>query len=168
MIMKFKSIMSVVTSLAMLLGVADAVAQAPVTGGNPGIVMAGSQNYSQLPKKARSFIEKHFKNVGVRACEQYFAKGKYEVELMNGVDIEFNMKGEVIEIDAPDNNTLPSAVVKDVMHAKAYGRLEKDGLSNRVESIEFNRKKVCEVELSIPDPDTYLFDANGVFLAIED
>lgn len=37
-----------------------------------------------------------------------------------------------------------------------------------VESVEFNRGKVYEVELNIPGPDTYVFDLNGVFLAIED
>lgn len=167
--MKIKSILSGIVSLAILFGAADAVAQAPINnGGNPGIVMSGSQNYSQLPSKARSFIEKHFKNIGVRSCEKYFAKGKYEVELLNGIDIEFNSKGEVTEIDAADNTTLPATVVKDVMHHKAYSRLEKDGLVNNVESIEFNRKKVCSVELSIPDPDTYLFDVNGMFIALED
>lgn len=167
--MKFRNLISGMASLAILFGAADAVAQVPMNyGGNPGIVMAGSADYSQLPKKAQAFIEKHFKNVGVRTCEKYYAKGKFEVELQNGIDLEFNTKGELVEIDAPDNSLLPVTVVKDVMPRKAYERLEKDGYSGNVESIELNRGKVYEVDLNIPGPDTYVFDIDGVFLAIED
>lgn len=167
--MKFKRLMSVTASLALLLGGATVVAQVPVNvGGNPGIVMAGSENYSQLPEKARAFIEKHFKDTGIRKCEKYFAKGRYEVELSNGVDLEFNTDGNLIEIDAPGDMRLPVAVVKDVLPSKAYERLVKDGFNAMVESVEFNRGKVYEVELNIPGPDTYVFDINGVFLAIED
>lgn len=167
--MKLTHLISGLASLVILLGAADATAQAPVNMGvTPGIAMSGSANYSQLPKKAQAFIEKHFKGVGVRTCEKYFAKGKYEVELVNGIDLEFNTKGELTEIDAPDNTLLPVAVVKDIMPRKAFERLEKDGLTGAVESIKLNRGKVYEVELNITDPDTYVFDLDGVFLAIED
>lgn len=167
--MKLKALISGIASLAILSGAAGAVAQVPLgNGGNPGIVMSGSANYSQLPEKAQAFIEKHFKNIGVQTCEKFFAKGKYEVELRNGVDLEFNTKGDLIEIDAPGNTVLPEAVVKDVMPRKAYERLAKDGLTGMVESIELNRGRVYEVELSIQDPDTYVFDIDGVFMAIED
>lgn len=156
-------------SLALMSGGAVAVAQVPIgNGGNPGIVVAGSQSYSQLPEKARSFIEKHFKDTGVRTCEKYFAKGKYEVELSNGIDLEFDSDGNILEVDAPGKMMLPASVVKDMLPQKAYERLAKDGFASMVESVEFNRGKVYEVELSIPGPDTYVFDINGVFLAIED
>lgn len=146
-----------------------AAAQAPAQyDSNPGIVMSGSQNYNKIPQKAKHFIDKHFKGVAVSKCEQYFAKGKYEVELANGVDIEFNTKGDVIEVDAPDNTFLATAVVKDLLHHSAYSRLEKDGLASKVESIEFKKGKAVEVEIGIPDPDTYIFDINGNFIAIED
>lgn len=144
-------------------------AQAPrLNGSNPGIVMAGSQNYESIPSKAKHFVEKHFKGVGITKCEQYFAKGKYEVELSNGVDIEFNTKGEVTEVDAPDNAFLPTSVVRDLLHRSAYSHLEKDGLEAKVESIEFKKGKAVEVEVSIPDPDTFIFDIDGNFIAIQD
>lgn len=146
-----------------------AAAQSPAQyGGNPGIVMSGSQNYDKIPRKAKHFIDKHFKGVAVSKCEQYFAKGKYEVELANGVDIEFNTNGDVIEVDAPDNTYLAQAVVKDLLHRSAYSRLEKDGLASKVESVELKKGKAVEVEIDIPDPDTYIFDINGNFIAIED
>lgn len=167
--MKSKSLISGIASMAILFGAAGAVAQAPFnSGGNPGIAIAGSQTYTQLPEKAKTFIQKHFKGVDVRTCEKFFAKGKYEVELANGVDLEFNTQGELVEVDAPDNTVLPLSVIKEVMPRKAFERLEKDGYAGMVESIELNRGKVYEVELNIPGPDTYVFDIDGVFLAIED
>lgn len=140
-----------------------------IAGGGPGIAVAASQNSSKLPKTARSFIQKNFKGVNVTKCVQYFAKNKYEVELSNGVDIDFDNNGKVVEIKAPGRSTLAPSVVKNLLHKNAYRRLEKDGLASKVESIEFkhNRKNV-EVELSIPGPDTYIFDINGTFIAITD
>lgn len=143
-------------------------AEAQIYGGGPGIAIAGSADISQLPAKSQEFIKKHFKDVAVKTCEKFFAKGKYEVELANGVDLEFNTKGEIIEVDAPDNTILAPSVVKDILPHKAYSRLEKDGMTGYVEAIEFNKGKAYEVELSIPDPDTYIFSPEGIFIAIED
>ncbi len=167
--MKLKNIIPAVASCAMFFTAAGMSAQVPnLNGSNPGIAIAGSQNINQIPEKAKAFIEKHFKNVGIKTCERYFAKGKYEVELTDGIDLEFDMEGNLVEIDAPDNTLLPVTVVKEVMPAKAYERLEKDGYSAMVESIELNNGKVYEVELNLAGPDTYIFDIDGVFIAIED
>lgn len=168
--MKLKNLLSGFASLAVLFGAAGyTAAQVPdIVGSNPGIAIAGSQDYTQLPEKAKAFIEKHFKGVDVKTCEKYFAKDKYEIELANGVDLEFNSQGVLTEVDAPDDAVLPVAVVKEIMPGKAFDRLDKDGLSGMVESIELNRGKVYEVELNIPDPDTYVFDLDGVFIAIEE
>lgn len=134
----------------------------------PGIAVAGSQDYDKIPEKARHFIAKHFKGVSVTKCEQYFAEGKYEVELSNGVDIDFNNDGEVLEIDAPDNAVLDPALVKDLLHDTAFHRLAKDGVNSKVESIEFKKGKVVEVEVMIPDPDTYIFVVDGDFIGFDD
>ena len=64
---------------------------------------------------------------------------------------------------------LSSEVVKDVLPGKSFRRLNDAGLASSVESIEFNRRgKAIEVELAINDPDTYIFDLSGNFLAIQD
>lgn len=167
-----RKLVSILAASAFILCAAPSIKageQQPRYVGGPGIVMAGSQNYSKLPKAARSFIEKHFKGVKVTKCEQYFAKNKYEVELANGIDIEFDNSGKVIEIDAPDNSTLAPTVVKEVIHGNAYKRLAKDGLTKNVESVEYDKRgRVVEIEVSIPEPDVYVFDLNGNFIAISD
>lgn len=166
--MNIKKIIPAITALAITISVPSFMAEAQYLNGGPGIAIAGSADVSQLPDKAKSFMKKHFKDVGARTCEQYFAKGKYEVELTNGIDLEFNTKGEIIEVDAPDCTVLPAALVKEILPHKAYSRLEKDGFVNNVESIEFDKGKVYEVELNISDPDTYVFNPEGIFIAIED
>lgn len=166
--MKTKVILSTLASLAMAFATPAFEAQAQFNGGGPGIAMVGSADISQLPDNAKSFINKHFKDIAIRTCEKYFAKGKYEVELVNGIDLDFNMKGEIIEIDAPENSVLSPSVVKDILPHKAYSRLEKDGYINLVESVEFKKGKAYEVELKIANPDTYIFSIDGSFVAIED
>lgn len=166
--MKRSIFLSLTVVAAMVIGGAAVQAEPQNNGGMPGIVMAGSQNYSKLPEKARKFVTKHFKGVQVTKCEEYFAKGKYEVELANGIDIDFNRKGDVVEIDAPDNAYLAASVVKDLVHNGTYGRLVRDGVADKVESIEFKRGKAVEIEVAIPGPDTYVFDINGNFLILED
>lgn len=167
--MKAHLLLSIAAAALIMAGPSASAQGAPqVNNGMPGIVMAGSQNYSKLPEKARKFIEKHFKNATVSKCEQYFAKGTYEVELSDGLDIEFNNKGQVIEIDAPDNAYLNATVVKELLHRGSYDRLAKDGLQDKVESIEFRKGRAVEVEVGIKGPDTYIFDLNGMLIAIED
>lgn len=162
-----KVVIAGLMALFMALGVYGS-AEAQYYGG-PGIVMAGSQQYSSLPEAARQFIEKHFKGEKATKCEQYFAKRKYEVELSNGVDLEFDNQGRLTEIDAPDGKWLSPHVVKGVLHSRSYHRLEKAGLADKVESIEFDKKGLqVEVELDTPGPDTYIFDINGNFIDISD
>ena len=90
--MKTNLLLSLASAAVIMLAGATVTAQAEpqINNGMPGIVMAGSQNYNKIPEKARKFVDKHFKGTAVSKCEQYFAKGKYEVELANGVDIDFN------------------------------------------------------------------------------
>ena len=162
-------LISGVAIVAAIIVPSNLSAQQPYGASNPGIAVAASQNYQQLPEGARKFINRHFKDVGITSTERYFAKGTYEVELANGIDIEFDNKGTVREIDAPDAMVLTSEVVKDLLPRKSFRRLNDAGLASAVEAIEFNRRgKAIEVELAINDPDTYVFDLDGNFLAIQD
>ena len=71
-----------------------------LTGGNPGIVVSGSCEYSQIPEEARNFIHKHFKNNAVAACKRDYNPMEYEVRLDDGTQIEFDEKGHWTEIEA--------------------------------------------------------------------
>ena len=70
--------------------------------GGPGVAVSGASNRANnLPAKAKSFLNKHFRGVQVVKCETFFSRGENDVELSNGIDIEFNKEGRVIEIDHP-------------------------------------------------------------------
>lgn len=167
--MKIYTLMSMATAFAIAVGAADAMAQVPVMeGGNPGIVVSGSQEPVQLPRKASSFIDKHYKDVGIRSCEKNFVKNEYDVTLSNGVEIEFNEHGDILEIDASDRSLLPPAIVKDVIPDRAYHRLAKAGYEKKVESIDLTKDKNYEIDLYIAGPDTFIFDHSGHFLAKQD
>ena len=115
--MKAKGLyLGILTAVAMSAAVPSLTFRAEAQ--TPGIVMAGSENYSGMPKGARRFIDKHFKGVGVKSCERYFAKGTYEVELANGVDIEFDSNGKVKEIDVPKGALLSIDIVKELLPGK--------------------------------------------------
>lgn len=166
--MKARNLLTAFGAAVLFLGIFTAEINAQDMIGGPGIVMSGSENYTKIPAKARSFINKHFKNLGVRSCEKDFLNGSYEVDLVNGIEIKFNKAGNVIEIDAADNSTLPIVVVKDVIHHRAFKHLENNGYANKVKSIEFEKNKACSVELQIPDPDTYQYNKDGIFIGVND
>ena len=156
-------------AVAMMASVAMAqVPSHPIEITTPGIVVAGSYDKAKLPEEAHGFIAKYFPGTSVVKCEQYYAKGKIAVELNTGVDIDFDMKGNPVEVEAPDNATLPREVVKKMLHDTAFARLIADGYADSVESIEIKRGRVVEVSVDKRDPDTYIFDVNGLFIALED
>ncbi len=155
-------------ALMASVAMAQVVPPKPVEISTPGIAIAGSYDQSKLPKEAHEFIAKYFPGTSIVKCEQYYAKGKVEVELNTSVDIDFDLKGNPIEVEAPDNTALPREVVKKMLHDTAFVRLLADGYADKVESIEINRGRIVEVSVIKSKPDTYVFDINGLFIALED
>lgn len=101
-----------------------------------GPVMSGSVEYSTLPKRAHHFIDK----VGssVVSCEKEFSTGEVEVVLSNGIEIEFNKSGHVVEIEAPDNEVLSPDIVKAAVPYNMYHSLKKLALDSEVNSISYD------------------------------
>ncbi|MBD5249926.1 MAG: hypothetical protein HDS56_01955 [Barnesiella sp.] len=163
-----KKLMLAAAAAVMASAVSAQVPSKPVEITSPGIVLAGSYDKTKLPKEAQEFITKYFPGTTVTKCEQYFAKGKISVELNSGVDIDFDTNGNPIEVEAPDHATLSRDVVKRLLHDTAFARLIADGYVDRVESIEIKRGRVVEVSIDKRNPDTYIFDVNGLFIALED
>lgn len=143
-------------------------AQSPALNGGPGIVMSGSMDVDNLPMKAKKFLRKHFNADRIVKCEREYAESRYEVDLRSGVDIEFSNDGDVVEIDAPDRASLPREAVKEVVGHKIFTRLEKDGYADSVESVDFSKGRVVEIEVMKASPDTYVFDLDGNFVVFED
>lgn len=64
-----------------------------------------------LPKAAKSFIQKKFPNAKVEYAER--EHDGFECMLDNGIELEFNRKGEWIKIDGSVRTALPEAVVPE-------------------------------------------------------
>ena len=56
---------------------------------------------NQLPKAAKLYIQNHFKGQRIAYAEIDYDYGrkKYEVKLMNGVELKFDARGNCYEID---------------------------------------------------------------------
>lgn len=119
----------------------------------------------KLPKNARDFISTSFSSVKTEEVKensnwQIWEDEKYEVRLSNGMQLDFDENGDIIEIDSNNNEAipetaLPSTIVSYVKSkhpdAKVVG-WEKQGKGQEVEL-----SNDVEVE----------FDKDGNFLKID-
>lgn len=74
------------------------------TGVGPAI--AGSTDYSKIPSKAKKFLEKHCDGHAVVRCEKNYISGTFSLSLADGIDMEFDAKGNLTSISAPANYSL--------------------------------------------------------------
>ena len=72
---------------------------------------------SQLPQQAITFINAHYQGIGIDDCE--IDGSIYEVEMTNGVDIEFNSAGKIMKIDG-GRHLIESSVLKAILPAATF------------------------------------------------
>ncbi|MDE6541428.1 MAG: PepSY-like domain-containing protein [Muribaculaceae bacterium] len=153
--------LAIMAVLALAPAVAARAQVAP--SGNPGIVVAGSVNDSDLPQAAKDFINKFYPGRTIASVQKNFLRTEYDVRLLNGVELEFNGKGKVTTIEAPGGTVLPDAVVKALLPHKAYRHLADNGLNGYVEEISLDRRGY-EVGLLLENPDEVVYTIEGNFL----
>lgn len=51
--------------------------------------------------------------------------------MADGTEIEFDSKGKILEIDAPDNAVLKPGLVRDLVGRKMYDKLKSNGQANK-------------------------------------
>lgn len=90
-----------------------------------------------MPKKAQKTVERI--GASVTKCDREFMTGKYEVTLSNGIEIEFTSKGEIDEIEAPDNTVLGNDIIKEIVPGHLYDNLKEMKALELVTSIEATR-----------------------------
>ena len=78
-------------------------------------------NANMLPDNAKAFIQKNYASEGYRTCERD-DDGHYDVELRNGVDLEFDANGKLLKIDG-GTRRVSKSVLKQILPAKAYAEL---------------------------------------------
>ena len=78
---------------------------------------------NQLPKAAKVYIHQHFRGQRIAYAEVDYDYGrkKYEVKLMNGVELKFDARGRCYDIDYDDNYYRPRAKhPKGKIHVRVY------------------------------------------------
>lgn len=68
--------------------------------------------------------------------EKDFTPVEYDVVLADGIEIEFDAKGTVMEIDAPDGGVLGADVLKGVVPDKAMKKLKEIGAENLITDVK--------------------------------
>lgn len=123
-------------------------------------------NYEELPQTTQDFIESHFPSVAIKSAEREkdllnFGNGElYEVELANGIKMDFNKAGNLTEIDSHNGEQIPEGVISE----KISAYVSENYKNAHIVGWESKGKKE-EVELS---DDTELeFDINGKFLRVD-
>ena len=126
--------------------------------------MAGdvvTRDVNKLPVAAREMIGKHFSQTKVayiKIEKDLFQTTSYDVKLADGIELEFNSKGEWLEIDCK-NKSVPSTFIKK----KNTKYMNSNG--HKTVKIERNRKGY---ELTLENGLEVDFDQFGGFLKLSD
>lgn len=128
--------------------------------------LIAQNNMNELPETTQEFVKKHFSNEKIKSAEREkdlmnFGNGEmYEVELDNGIKMDFNEAGELTEIESNNDVAIP----KEALPNSISSYVEKNYPNAHVVSWEAD-KNDQEVELS--DGTDLEFDANGKFMRVD-
>ncbi len=158
-----KKILTTLAVFVAIMAAVPSVAQnVPRLNRGVGPMMEGTVAMSQLPKDARKFIDRNFKDARVVKAELDAADSRYEVEFSDGIDLEFDLSGHWTEMDAPDGTTFSAELMKHVLPRKIYKALEKQGVQALVESVETKDYDVHRVKVNAGGRDKkYDIDSKG-------
>lgn len=147
-----------------LMGKAQkAVPDEPIyPGANVGPAVSGSASVKMIPIEGIRFIVENYPKYGIVSMEKEFAPNTYDVKLTDGTEIEFNSKGNVIEIDAAEDQDIPESVIQAILPVKAYNKLKNDGIADNIESIEVV-KGGYKIDVNIPDAEYFYAVEEDVF-----
>lgn len=115
-------------------------------GVGPAINVPIEQNYGTdlrvLPENAQTFINTLFPDVAVADVERDGRDQEYEVRMDNGYEVTFDLDGNWLEVDSPDNAMLSGEMVRqlvpenEVMATLSGDAIVNGGVVNYVEDIE--------------------------------
>lgn len=149
--------------LPMMSSHADAQKTSYYKGVGP--VVAASQSESQLPKKAKKFLDKHFNGIEVTSVNVDYPSQNIDVTLADGGEVEFDAKGEVIEIEAPENEVLSDDLLRSVVSKDVYWDLRHRRLTSMVEGVTHD-KYGYRVELNDNLYDAARYAEDGFLVAL--
>lgn len=150
----------ILSSMVLLFSVSLAVAQD--NGKKAEKHRQAKMDLQELPQEIQDFISQHFEGIAIKSAEQEkdllnFGNGEmYEVELANGIKLDFNKAGQVTEIESKENVAIPQAALPSNIYAYVERNYDAHIVNWEVDSND------QEVELS--DGTDLEFDKSGKFL----
>lgn len=132
-----------------------------------GPVVSGSIDYESLPSKARKFLQKYCDGHAITRCEKEFTSGDFNLTLADGIDMVFDSKGRLIDIEAPESYSLAPVLLKAVVPGKLYNLLDHNGFKSCVERVHHDS---MGYRLEVADPvfGQVCYDPSGVLMLIVD
>ena len=118
--------------------------------------------YDELPAKARQFVTTYFTDAGIAgvAMNKDFMNNSYDLYFTDGRKVEFDKRGEWIEIDC-----VRSAVPTGIVPEKIVEFLKANNQDNYIVKIERD-KNICKIKLD--NGIKAEFDNKGVFIGYDD
>lgn len=126
-----------------------------------------AQEYKNLPKNAKTYIQKHFKgyNITHYENERDFFDVEHKVYVSNNncsYKLEFDKAGNIDNIESLDDRTpLPKSVISVKMSQHVKGKFP------HAQIIEWKKKKNTQV-IELSNDVELVFNNNGDFLRIDD
>ncbi len=118
--------------------------------------------FAELPESAQTFVTTYFNEADIAfiKVEKEGVHNDYEVKLSSGVEIDFNYKGELKEIDCNlqpvPEGIVPQVIVNYVSARFADAFIVKYEIDRREQKVKLNNSLELE------------FDRNGNFLRVDD
>lgn len=122
-----------------------------------------TRDVNKLPVAAREMISKHFPQAKVsyiKIDKDLFLSTSYDVKLSDGIELEFNSKGEWLEIDCK-NKSVPASFIPQAISKYMNSNYK----SHKVVKIDRDRKGY---ELTLDNGLEVDFDQFGGFLKLSD
>ena len=112
-----------------------------------------------LPPPAKTFLTKHFNNRKIYRVKYNQKNGEWEVQLINGIEIEFDYNGHWFGIDG-EMQPLPKSII-DMLPEKITTYIAKNYPRRAIIKIE---REPYGYEIELSNSVELLFDHKGRFL----
>ena len=122
-----------------------------------------TQDVNQLPLTARNFINQHFSNPKISHIKiesEILQSKKYEVLLTNRTEIDFDSKGNWVEIDCK-KAAVPSALIP--VSVKEYVKKNFPNIT-----INKSERKGSGLEVGLSNDYSLKFNKKGQFVSMDD
>lgn len=129
------------------------------------IVIFAQAKTNNLPKTAQDYINQHFASISITEVEEnsswkIWEDDKYEVRLSNGIELDFDENGNILEIESKNNEAIPATALPS--NVASYLNTNYAGVA-----IKGWDKDSKGQEVELVDGTELEFDAEGNFLRID-